>query len=66
MKAKSRYRLRGDPLYEAESVGRIRKDQCGQSPFLFVSGPWRGEVVFVEPFKMWKVKDRLCSISSHF
>lgn len=54
-KAKARYRLYGNIKYEAEKMPG-RKDECGQSPYKFVTGPWKGKTVHVEPHKMEKVE----------
>ncbi len=33
-------------------VGSPKRDACGQTPWLFIAGEWRGQTVLVEPHKM--------------
>ena len=63
--SRPRYRRHGDPEFEAIRVGRKDKS-IGQAPFLFLTGPWRGETVWVDPRKMQRHlsvarKHHLCS-----
>ncbi len=45
--------LRGDEDLAAVRVGSPKKDECGQTPWLFVDGRWKGDLVWVEPWKMF-------------
>lgn len=58
MKAKTTYCLRGNPDYPAHRVGSPKKDECGQTPWYFIGGEWRGQAVKVEPFKMWREENK--------
>lgn len=54
MKAKTIYYLKGQLDMPAHRVGSPKKDDCGQTPWYFIDGKWKGETVYVEPEKMWR------------
>lgn len=58
MKAKTVYYLKGDRNFPAHRVGSPKKDECNQTPWLFIDGKWKGDVVMVEPYKMERSNDR--------
>jgi hypothetical protein len=47
----ARYRRKGDPMYEAVLV----EEGEPESKYRFVTGPWKGEVILVENWKMLRV-----------
>lgn len=54
IKISGKYRyLRGDKDMKAVRLAK-GKDACGQAPYAFLSGKWKGEIVWVEPYKMTK------------
>lgn len=59
-KPKTIYYLKGNPNMSAHRIGSPKKDECGQTPWLFIDGKWKGETVYVAPWKMWRKEDCEC------
>ena len=47
------YYRKGDRNYPAHRVGNPKKDKCGQTPWKFIAGEWKGKIIMVDPIKMW-------------